>query len=474
MKVCVVTECKERDLIPKASQHIHRFTPQPDFFSGTIVEHRLDIVNRPLQSPSQEKFRQISQFFHSYDQVYFVDYKHFHSEHSNILENPTDQIILYADESQRPFSQQWFGKKQVDYLILPFFWGGPVSRLQSFVDSCQKQVQTLLQFEKHMQNDQEVLTRCSIFFEVDLRKVSGPGFHVRNLSNNQAKFDYVIYGKTANNVFSIGQRVENDLAKQQKIVRQPENHAGCLQEYTITIQNPKTQKCMVFSYWDKPDIIFGKGWNSDLVRIIASSAGSTMENLKNLQKKRVHWIPFTQCLFNQNQDSLTFKEFSKKHRNQTLFFRGQTCALDIHQNHRYNLHRMRPDMVTDQRVSQSEQLKELNDNQICLSLNGWGEICQRDLEIMAVGSVLFRPVLENRKAFDDPLLEGVHQIGFHRYADAKVQLQEIDQKFALAKKNPNLQSIAKAGHEWYLRNGTLEANTNIVVNLFLKQKHVLD
>ena len=64
---------------------------------------------------------------------------------------------------------------------------------------------------------------------------------------------------------------------------------------------------------------------------------------------------------------------------------------------------------------------------ICLSLNGAGEICNRDMEILASGSILFRPELNQK--FHEELIPDYHYVTFDIHADANTQADIIIYKF---------------------------------------------
>lgn len=63
-------------------------------------------------------------------------------------------------------------------------------------------------------------------------------------------------------------------------------------------------------------------------------------------------------------------------------------------------------MITQEKIPLQEYFNELTNNQIGLSLNGAAEICNRDFEILAARSVLFRPQLN--QILEVPLIPNVH------------------------------------------------------------------
>ena len=94
-------------------------------------------------------------------------------------------------------------------------------------------------------------------------------------------------------------------------------------------------------------------------------------------------------------------------------------------------------------------------------MNGAGEICNRDIEILSVGSVLLRPKL--KQIFHDPLIENFHYISFENGSTPKEQLEIIRAKYEEIKTNHDLlNTVAKNGLDWYKRNGTINANVEIL------------
>jgi hypothetical protein len=222
--------------------------------------------------------------------------------------------------------------------------------------------------------------------------------------------------------------------------------------HIITIRNLDTKKYIVVSYWDRCFDFVNPPWDHEnLVEIITSMS---IDKSKNIEKKV---SPFSYLMWLKSGEMRAFirhKEFVSK-QNNDLFFRGLVYGF------RKELMAIAKNNITEEKIDIDDYFKELSNNKICLSLNGAGEICHRDMEILAVGSVLFRPILE--PCFHSPLIEGVHYIGFEKSNDPKTQWEIITRKFNQIKHNDDyLKFIANNGYKWYLENGTIENNVEIL------------
>ena len=160
--------------------------------------------------------------------------------------------------------------------------------------------------------------------------------------------------------------------------------------------------------------------------------------------------------------SLDFEKDSEKYRipfnekkNSELTFRGFLYGM------RYELNKLNPKLITNKKIPSYDYVKELNENRINLSLNGAGEICNRDIEILSVGSVLFRPKLEQK--FHNPLIPNEHYITFDVDNNPTKQWEIIQNKFDEIRNNFDyIKGIAENGLEWYKNNGTIQSNVDIL------------
>ena len=129
---------------------------------------------------------------------------------------------------------------------------------------------------------------------------------------------------------------------------------------------------------------------------------------------------------------------------------------------RLNLSKLDMVKITDDKIFPVETyFNYLTNNKICLSLNGAGEICNRDMEILSSRSVLLRPNLTLE--FHNKLIPNYHYVSFEYSNDPYKQSQIIIDKFNEIKDNNNLLSfISENGYNWYLENGTVNSNIEIL------------
>ena len=100
-------------------------------------------------------------------------------------------------------------------------------------------------------------------------------------------------------------------------------------------------------------------------------------------------------------------------------------------------------------------------NKICLSLNGAGEICNRDIEVLSARSALLRPKLNLQ--FHNELIPDYHYISFEMDKDPIVLNKIILDRYNEVKDDIEfLRYISENGYQWYLENGTIESNVRIL------------
>lgn len=237
------------------------------------------------------------------------------------------------------------------------------------------------------------------------------------------------------------------------------NPSGLYSPHLMTIRNDDTKKYFLVSYWDKAiELTYtGNGWDYENCVGIVTSSGVHYD-LTNI-------IPFSYMTYSldfEKESNETIIPFENK-KNTDLNFRGFLYEM------RYELNKIAPNQITNNKLPVNEYVKELNENKICLSLNGAGEICNRDMEILSVGSVLLRPLLKQK--FFDPLIPNYHYIPFDISEDPKIQWEIILEKFNEIKNdNEKLKYIAYNGLNWYKNNGTINSNVDILKKIINIEK----
>lgn len=225
---------------------------------------------------------------------------------------------------------------------------------------------------------------------------------------------------------------------------------GLYSPHNMTIRNVENKKYMIVTYWDRPDDFTTNynGWDIENCVEILTSAGVS---------DKVIATPTSYCTYSLSHENIANDirtSFDEKIKNE-LFFRGFLYSI------RKEMGDLEPNMITNEKLGTFEYLSEINNNQISLSLNGAAEICNRDIEILSVGSVLFRPKLKQK--FYNPLIDGVHYIGFDEDENPKNQIEIIKEKFTKIRNQPDLlKSISENGLKWYHENGSINGNVNVL------------
>ncbi len=228
------------------------------------------------------------------------------------------------------------------------------------------------------------------------------------------------------------------------------NPSGIFSPHIMTIRNLVNKKYMIISYWDRAvDLTWPyNGWDHENCVDFITSAGVHTE---------MDFTPSTYCGYSSENEfwAKKYKLPFNERKNNGIFFRGYLYST------RKDLSVLRPDIFTDFKIPNHEYMEELAQYKIGLSLNGAAEICNRDMEILSVGSVLLRPELHQK--FHNPLIPNVHYVPFRVVMDPNEQMDIILQKQEELLENEELmRTISENGYQWYLENGTIESNINIL------------
>jgi hypothetical protein len=141
-----------------------------------------------------------------------------------------------------------------------------------------------------------------------------------------------------------------------------------------------------------------------------------------------------------------------------LFFRGYLY------NNREQMSIISPNNFTENKIGSTEYYNELNRMKICLSLDGAGLTCHRDMEILGIGSVLLRPELSQK--FHNPLIPNFHYVSVDNVNDPVLQWKLLVDKFNEIKNdNDFLKYISNNGKKWFEGNATVDVNVNILKDL---------
>ena len=78
-------------------------------------------------------------------------------------------------------------------------------------------------------------------------------------------------------------------------------------------------------------------------------------------------------------------------------------------------------------MSQEEYLECMADSRFGLSFAGYGSKCNRDVELMALGTVMLRTEGVNVDSYYEPLVEGTHYINVDSKDDIKRIVEEVSE-----------------------------------------------
>jgi len=277
----------------------------------------------------------------------------------------------------------------------------------------------------------------------------------------------------------------------------------------LTIVNPTNKKRIILSYTDNSRFILYKdeyhGWLPDTMQqLFCLSDIVPMRNAVNSYKTNkdvqvFHQIgsneelsldldldkiiqPLNQVVYFSHFDLFEADEIymnrqSAINREQKMLFRGMFHNSRQPMAER-NTHREIE--FTQERLIPAEYGKELINYRCGLSLNGVAEISNRDLELMAVGMPIIRPLFKNIE-FHEPLIPNVHYIpydyerhinGIETGGDAPLnhnydlQVTALVDKWEEVKNNYEfLDYVGNNAREWYLRNGRLDMQVKIFTDL---------
>lgn len=252
-------------------------------------------------------------------------------------------------------------------------------------------------------------------------------------------------------------------------------HASRYGPFYMIVKNRETHKYTLVSYWDSiKDIFESHQCFFDMARMeqLITSIGVVRNDIEFKPLTYLKYTPFgyvpltPECeseiekLYALNVEKTTpdrprFRNFPNDPFRQYIMNHPRFEGLDK----RTNL------------LSIPEYMAELNQHKINLSINGHGEICHRDMEIMGLGNVLLRTkfVVE----FHEPLVPDYHYVAidFDDYKDHKTLADKFIAKYNQIKDDkPFLEFIGNNARAWYLRNGCTDGNAELltkIVNLDL-------
>lgn len=266
-------------------------------------------------------------------------------------------------------------------------------------------------------------------------------------------------------IFEYVYQYYNDIYKEQIIKNHTISHSsdgGSRRGvHNLIIENQDTKKYKIISYWDRVyellDDQNGDWDNKNCLGIYSSVDAVLHEQI----------IPSSYCVLNTdiaNKIDIVNKNFIQKSNNK-LLFRGYLHSERYFLNEAIKNNTNQILQIFENRIPYLNYVDELNSYMIGLSLNGAAEICNRDMEILGVGSVLLRPKLIKTN-FHNPLIENFHYVSYDVCENQTEQLEIILDKYnQIINDKEYMFFIANNGNEWYRNNGSLEGNVSVLLKI---------
>jgi hypothetical protein len=261
--------------------------------------------------------------------------------------------------------------------------------------------------------------------------------------------------------------------------------------YYLTIENPNTKKYILVSYGDKMvDLKDPAAWDLENCAEIFSSIGNHKNDVEYRMQEEIISSPISYTCSSSDAEIMLNEMYharisSGKERSypEKLSFRGH---LYLFRKHLYYDKRFdikgelmgfdsagQVIRIEGSRIPLREYIEELDSRALNLSLNGTGEICFRDIEILGLGTALMRPKLVTK--FRNELIPNYHYIsvdfsdieqgisGYEIYCN-KLADRLLERFNEVRNDKDFIDFIAANGRKWYEENGTIEANGRIAAN----------
>jgi hypothetical protein len=261
-----------------------------------------------------------------------------------------------------------------------------------------------------------------------------------------------------------------------------ENYSGPACKYGphfMILENEKNKKYFLISYWDKlKDVMTSSpitNWDiENRVEVFASSG--THVNDFFYKPLNFKYTPMSYTCMTIENEKLIDELYHQK--NKRIYLEKPTFRGYLYQFRSFLESDDRFDMksVKTSYIGNSEYMKELDNNHLNFSVNGAGEVCNRDIEILGLGTALFRTKLVAK--FHNELIPNYHYISVdfddipaddhkHDYnGHWKILSDRVHQRFMEVKDDHEyIKFVSENGRKWYEENGTVDANVNIIYNL---------
>ena len=238
--------------------------------------------------------------------------------------------------------------------------------------------------------------------------------------------------------------------------------------HSLIIENDDTKKYISVTYLDKVRYMQdpGRNWDLDNCVDVYASCGVHEQDFWYEPIDDFKVKPFTYSVSTKEMlKALDKHQGIEKKMPDKLPFRGKLY------NYRNFLSKDDRFNVVDGYKNANDYALEMSSNTINLSLNGVGETCQRDMEILAAGTALFREKLNPQ--FHNPLIPNHHYIAVdcdhikhirneHKYYNAQAEVY-LERWSEVKDDRELIEFVAKNGKEWYEANGRPEQHGEVAV-----------
>lgn len=267
-----------------------------------------------------------------------------------------------------------------------------------------------------------------------------------------------------------------------------QGNGGVYSYLNLSIKNPENGKYIVVSCIDNWKNLFLKnnGWEPDKMVKMFYSAGfnyldyyrfkQTYPNVLLPKDITKIYEPFFYGTYKTNHDNLINDLYENREiKHKKMYFRGwlqdfRKKMLSNVNNSDFHIVNVRDE--GSKTLDYARYLKEMSEYTCCLSLPGATEICNRDIESFAIGLPVIRPLLHTN--YPDPLIPDYHYINCYKdckywtgnafYENFAELGASLEVYWNMVKNNTEyLNFIAKNARDWYLRNCTIENNTQYIM-----------
>lgn len=287
-------------------------------------------------------------------------------------------------------------------------------------------------------------------------------------------------------------------------LRLPETYMGPGSKFGphfMIIENDETKKYFIISYWDKIGDLKKTNWDLENCVEVFTSSGvhfddfyykslgieytpisyvtTTMDNQRLIEELYNNKPPFEkQTMYDKVKKTLKVgkpKNTTGRIYPDKLMFRGYLYLFRryLESDNRFNV---LSTQLEGNYLDAGNYIRELDKYNLNLSLNGAGEICFRDIEILGLGTALIRPKLVTK--FHNELIPDYHYISVDfssvewnilDYPDPLYWIKlsnKLHERFMEVKDDWDfINYVAENGRKWYTENGTTKANAKIIVSL---------